>query len=38
VVAEKQFGKGMFKVCQLDLLNKMQDNPGAYRIVEKLLK
>jgi hypothetical protein len=38
VVAEKQFGKGMFKICQLDLSNKMQDNPGAYRIMQMILK
>jgi hypothetical protein len=38
LVAEKKFGKGMFRVCQLDLQNKIQDNPAAYRFVQLLLK
>ncbi len=38
LVAEKKFGKGMFRVCQLDLQNKIQDNPAAYRFVQMLLK
>jgi hypothetical protein len=36
-VAELSYGKGMFRVCQIQLTNRLQTNPTARIFAQRIL-